>query len=72
MAPKVKMTVNLEFRTSSAWFMLEFLALTLYFMILHSLKKEKNIKKLFLIQNGARWLPKLGFDIASTEVLFLK
>jgi hypothetical protein len=55
MAPKTKMAANLEFllnSTSTAWFMLEFMVLVLYFMRFHLLKQEKR-KKLFKIQNGA-------------------
>jgi hypothetical protein len=40
MALKIKMVAYLEFFTPTAWCMLEFIVLILYFMRLHSLKYE--------------------------------
>jgi uncharacterized membrane protein YwzB len=51
--------------------MLELLGIVLYFMRLHPLKKEKNIKKLFQIQMALKWLLKIFIENASSK-FFLK
>jgi hypothetical protein len=55
LAPKIKMVANLELLlkkfTLTAWFVLEFIILILYFMRLHSLNHEKRKK----IVSNSKW-----------------